>query len=161
MNHLRRLRIPLTLAALLLGAAATAAHAQLRPARSVSLEGAQRALAAAAAEARQRGWAVSIAVVDPAGDLVAFVRLDGAPPASVDIAPAKARTAARLRRTTGGLDSAAAGRPAILGLPGITPVEGGVPILIDGEVVGAVGVSGVTSPQDAQVARAGAAAVKP
>jgi uncharacterized protein GlcG (DUF336 family) len=126
------------------------------------MEGAQRALAAAAAEARQRGWAVSIAVVDPAGDLVAFVRLDGAPYASVDISRAKARTAARLKRTTGGLDSAlTAGRLAILGLDGATPVEGGVPILIDGEVVGAVGVSGVTSPQDAQVARAGVAAVKP
>jgi uncharacterized protein GlcG (DUF336 family) len=162
MTPLRRLRIPLAAAALLLCVDATAAHAQIRPARSVSLEGAQRALAAAAAEARQRGWAVSIAVVDPAGDLVAFVRLDGAPPASADVSRAKARTAARFKRTTGGLDSAlTAGRLAILGLDGATPVEGGVPILVDGEVVGAVGVSGVTSPQDAQVARAGAAAVKP
>jgi glc operon protein GlcG len=153
--------MPLTLAALLLGAT-PAAHAQLRSARSIALDGAQRALAAAVAEARQRGWAVSISVVDPAGDLVAFVRLDGAPPASADVSRAKARTAARFKRTTGGLDSAlTAGRLPILGLDGATPVEGGVPIVMDGEVVGAVGVSGATSPQDAQVARAGVAAVKP
>jgi uncharacterized protein GlcG (DUF336 family) len=138
------------------------AEAQLRSASTVSAEGAQRALAAAAAEARQQGWRVSIAVVDPAGELVAFLRLDGAPYSSVDIARAKARTAARFRRPTRGLDSSlSAGRLAILGLEGATPVEGGVPILVRGEVVGAVGVSGVTSAQDAQVAQAGAAAVTP
>jgi uncharacterized protein GlcG (DUF336 family) len=143
-----------------LASAAAAAIARCAP--SSAMERVGRSCAAAAAEARQRGWAVSIAVVDPAGELVAFARLDGAPYASVDISRAKARTAARLRRTTGGLDSAlTAGRLPILGLEGMTPVEGGVPIVIGGEVVGAVGVSGVTSPQDAQVARAGVAAVQP
>jgi uncharacterized protein GlcG (DUF336 family) len=137
-------------------------HAQLQASRTVAIEGAQRALVAAAAEARKQGWAVSIAVVDPAGELVAFMRLDGAPHSSIDISRGKARTAARFRRPTKGLDSAlAAGRLAILGMEGVTPVEGGVPIVINGEVVGAVGVSGVTSAQDAQVARAGAAAVQP
>lgn len=136
--------------------------AQLRPSTTVSAEGAQRALAAAVAEARKQGWNVSIAVVDPAGDLVAFVRMDGAPVSSVDVSRAKARTAARFRRPTRGLDSSlTAGRLAILGLEGATPVEGGVPILVRGEVVGAVGVSGVTSAQDAQVAQAGAAVVTP
>lgn len=138
------------------------AEAQLRAARTVSAEGAQAALAAAAAEARKQGWAVSIAVVDPAGELVAFVRLDGASPASVDIARAKARTAARMRRPTRGLDSTlTAGRLPILSLEGITAVEGGVPIVVNGEVVGALGTSGVTSAQDAVVSAAGAAAVKP
>ena len=136
--------------------------AQLRPAPVVTADGAQRALAAAVAEARQQGWAVSIAVVDAAGELVAFLRMDGAPYSSVDIARAKARTAARFRRPTRGLDSAlTAGRLAILGLEGATPVEGGVPIVVGGEVVGAVGVSGVTSAQDAQVAQAGARVVTP
>jgi glc operon protein GlcG len=162
MIHRRRLLAPLACAALLVGARASTARAQLQSTRAIALEGAQRALAAAAAEARQRGWAVSIAVVDPAGELVAFIRLDGAPMSSVDIARGKARTAARFRRPTRGLDSSlTAGRLAILGMDGVTPVEGGVPIVIGGEVVGAVGVSGVTSAQDAQVAQAGAAAVKP
>ncbi len=143
-------------------AAASAAAAQVRTARLVAAEGAQRAIASALAEAKQQGWQVSIAVVDNSGDLVSFVRMDGASVASVDIAQAKARTAARMRRATRILDSTvSAGRAAILGLPGITPVEGGVPIVIDGEVIGAVGVSGATSAQDAQVARAGIAAVQP
>ena len=136
--------------------------AQLRPAPVVAADGAQRALDAAVAEARRQGWAVSIAVVDAAGELVAFLRMDGAPYSSIDVARAKARTAARFRRPTRGLDSAlSAGRLAILGLEGATPVEGGVPIVVGGDVVGAVGVSGVTSPQDAQVAQAGARAVMP
>lgn len=162
MLHVRRV-IRFVLATLLLSAgAASAAHAQLRQTRSIAGEGAQRALAAASAEARGRNWAVSIAVVDAAGELVAFLRLDGAPYSSVAIAQAKARTAARFRRPTRGLDSAlTAGRLAILGLEGVTPVEGGVPIVVSGEVVGAVGVSGVTSAQDAQVAQAGVAAVQP
>jgi glc operon protein GlcG len=148
--------------ALLLIAAPARLRAQVHVTRSVASAGAERALAAAAAEARRQGWAVSIAVVDPAGELVAFLRLDGAPPSSVDISRAKARTAARFRRPTRALDSTlTAGRLAILGLEGATPVEGGVPIVINGDVVGAVGVSGVTSAQDAQVARAGAGAVQP
>lgn len=158
-----RRHVASTVAALSLSAAAaTVARAQLRQVPSVAAEGAQRALVAAAAEARQRGWAVSIAVVDPAGELVAFLRLDGAAYSSVDISRAKARSAARFRRPTKALDSAlTAGRLAILALDGATPVEGGVPIIVNGEVVGAVGVSGATSAQDAQVARAGVAAVQP
>jgi glc operon protein GlcG len=101
-------------------------------------------------------------VVDPAGELIAFLRMDGAPYSSVDIARGKARTAARFRRPTRGLDSAlTAGRFAILAFEGVTPVEGGVPIVLNGETVGAVGVSGATSAQDAQVAQAGVRAVQP
>ena len=136
--------------------------AQLRPVQNVAAEGAQRALTAALAEARERGWAVSIAVVDAAGELVAFARMDGAPYSSVDVSQAKARSAARFRRPTKAFDSTlTAGRLAILGLEGATPVEGGVPIVVGGQVVGAVGVSGVTSAQDAQVAQKGVAAVTP
>lgn len=152
------------LAVAFLGAAAlpVAAAAQLRPTSVVAAEGAQRAIAAAVTEARAQGWAVSIAVVDPGGELLAFLRMDGAPYSSVDIARGKARTAARFRRPTRGLDSAlAAGRWAILGFEGVTPVEGGVPVVVKGETVGAVGVSGATSAQDAQVAQAGARAIAP
>lgn len=137
-------------------------QAQTRVMHAVTADGAQRALAAAMAEATKQGWPVSIAVVDNGGELVAFLRMDDAPPSSVDISRGKARTAARLRRATRVLDSTlTAGRLPILGIDGITPVEGGVPIIVNGEVVGAVGVSGATSGQDAQVARAGVAAVKP
>lgn len=161
MRSLARRLTPFGLVLALGAAAPSIVHAQLRPTRSVSAEGAQKALAAATAEARKQGWAVSIAVVDPAGELVAFVRLDGAPYSSVDVSRAKARTAARFRRPTRAMDSTlTAGRFAILGLDA-TPVEGGVPIIVNGEVVGAVGVSGVTSAQDAQVAQAGASAVQP
>ena len=146
----------------LAAAVARPSAAQVRPASTVAADGAQRALAAAAAEARRQGWAVSVAVVDPAGELVAFLRMDGAPYSSADISRGKARTAARFRRPTRGLDSLlTAGRLPILSFDGVTAVEGGVPIVVRGEVVGAVGVSGVTSAQDAQVARAGARAVQP
>jgi glc operon protein GlcG len=147
-----------------LASLAPVAHvgAQVRTARIVAVEGVQRALTAALAEARKQGWNVSIAVVDNAGDLIGFLRMDAAPPASTDIAQAKARTAARMKRTTRALDSTlTAGRIAILGLSMVTPVEGGVPIIVNGEIVGAIGVSGATSAQDAQVAQAGASAVQP
>ncbi|MEJ7811967.1 MAG: heme-binding protein [Gemmatimonadaceae bacterium] len=159
---LRAAILPLLAAALCALALPAAAAAQLRPARMLTAEAAQRAIAAADAEARTNGWNVSIAVVDQAGDLIAFLRRDGAHAGSVDIARGKARTAARFRRPTKSLDSSLmAGRLPILAFEGVTPVEGGVPITVGGEVVGAVGVSGATSAQDAQVAAAGAAAVKP
>jgi len=149
---------------LLLGAglAPSAVGAQLRESHVLTLAAAQKAVAAAESEARRNSWNVSIAVVDVAGELLAFVRMDGAPYSSVDIARLKARSAARFRRPTKALEEAlAAGRMAILGLEGAVPIEGGVPITVNGQVVGAVGVSGVTSVQDAQVATAGVGAVTP
>ena len=144
------------------GAALTpaVAGAQLRQVPTVGAEGARRALEVAAAEARKQGWAVSIAVVDPAGELVAFLRMDGAPAASVDISRGKARTAARFRRPTKALEEVVAGgRVALTTFEGMVLVEGGVPIGVEGKVVGTVGVSGAWSAQDAQVAQAGAGAV--
>lgn len=138
--------------------ASSAASVTMQPA--LSADAVKRALAAAEAEAAKNGWRVSIAVVDPAGELLGFMRLEGAPFSSVDVAQAKARSAARFRRPTLAFsDAVAAGRTAILALPGVVPIEGGVPVTIDGRVVGAVGVSGVTSQQDAQVAWAAAVAV--
>lgn len=118
-------------------------------------------LAAATAHARAQGWAVSVAVVDAAGDLLAFVRLPGAPASSCEIAPAKARTAARMKRETVLVEKMVNdGRTAFLSAPGLSGLlEGGVPVLVNGQIVGAVGVSGVKSNEDVEIARAGIAAL--
>lgn len=150
------------LAAAFVTLTAAPALAQLRPARVLSAEAARNAVQAAEAHARQNGWAVSIAVVDASGELVAFLRMDGASPASVDISRGKARTAARLRRPTRAIeDAVAGGRSVMMTIEGVVALEGGVPIVIEGVVIGAVGVSGVTSVQDGQVAQAGVEAVRP
>lgn len=144
---------------LLLGTAN--ASAQTVDVPTLSMEGARRVLDAAETEAKRNGWNVSIAITDPAGQLLAFARLDGAPPASIGIAQGKARTAAWFRRPSKAIEDLAASRAGVVTLEGITALEGGVPITVGERVVGAIGVSGVTSQQDAQVARAGAAAVAP
>jgi len=128
---------------------------------SIGNEATKKALAAAEAEAKKNNWAVAIAVVDTGGKLVGFTRLDNVQNASVDIAIGKAVTANNFRRPTKALqDGIAQGgvNLRILGLPGVTPLEGGVPIVVDGKIIGAIGVSGVTSAQDAECAMAGAAA---
>jgi uncharacterized protein GlcG (DUF336 family) len=127
----------------------------------VGIEAARKIAVNAFAEARKNGWTIAVAVVDTAGDLVLFERMDNTQVASVGISQDKARTAARFKRHTKALEDAlvAGGRTAILGLPGATPVEGGVPLIVDGKIIGAVGVSGATSPQDAQCAIAGSEAL--
>lgn len=153
------------LAAVVLGTLALAPSlpAQTRSTSVLAAEGARRAVLAAEAEAAKRGWLVSIAVVDHAGDLLAFHRMDGASPASIENAVGKARTSARFRRPTRAYDSMiSSGRAGLLNFENMTPLEGGIPILAaGGGVLGAIGVSGATSAQDAEVARAGAAAVQP
>ena len=122
-----------------------------------------RAIASAAeAEASRNGWAVTLAVVDSGGHLLWLQRLDGAAPISAEIAPAKARTAALGRRETKVYeDMINQGRTSFLSAPAIKGMlEGGVPILVDGHCVGAVGVSGVKSSEDAQIAKAGIAALQ-
>ena len=123
-----------------------------------------RAIAVAAeTEARANGWAVTIAIVDDGGHLLWLQRLDGAAPVSAEIASAKARTAALGRRESKVYeDMINQGRTSFLSAPVLQGMlEGGVPILVDGQCVGAVGVSGVKSSEDAQTARAGIAALKP
>jgi len=117
--------------------------------------------AAAEAEAIQNNWAVTIAIVDDGGHLLHLQRLDGAPPVSAHIAPAKANTAAMGRRESKVYEDVInGGRAAFLSAPYIHGMlEGGVPILKDGQCIGAVGVSGVKSNEDAQIARAGIAAI--
>lgn len=117
--------------------------------------------AAAEAEALKHQWAVSIAIVDAGGHLLWLQRLDGAAPLSAHIAPAKAHTAALGRRESKVYeDMVNGGRTAFLSAPGVAGLlEGGVPILYQGECLGAVGVSGVKAGEDAQIARAGIAAL--
>jgi glc operon protein GlcG len=121
-----------------------------------------RAIAAAAeAEALKNGWAVTIAIVDDGGHLTWLQRLDGAAPISAEIAPAKARTAALGRRESKVYEEMInGGRTSFLSVPTLHGMlEGGVPIMLQGQCVGAVGVSGVKSAEDAQIARAGIAAL--
>jgi len=129
---------------------------------SVTLDGAKKVVAAAAAEARKNNWNVSIAVVDTGGFLVYYERLDDTQTASGVIAIEKARTSAMFRRPTRVFTEAIAkggGGVALMGLPGVTPNTGGVPIVSGGKIIGAIGVSGVTGDQDEQIAKAGAAAL--
>jgi glc operon protein GlcG len=121
----------------------------------------QRLLQAGTAHAQANGWAVSIAVVDDGGHLLGFVRLDGVAPISAHIAPAKAHTAAMGRRESRIYEEIInQGRVSFLSAPLLTGMlEGGVPIMVDGQCVGAVGVSGVKSSEDAQIAAAAIAAL--
>ena len=126
-----------------------------RDARMLTLDAAKALAEAGESEARRRAWTVAIAVVNPEGGLILFHGLDGTQPASQDIAIAKARTAARFKRPTKALEDAiAGGRHALLGVPGMLPLEGGLPIVLDGAIVGAVGVSGMASAEDGVIAAA-------
>ena len=128
----------------------------------IRLDAAKRAAAAALAEARRNNWTMVVAVVDIAGDLVYFEKMDDTQNGSVKVAVAKARSAALFKRPTKAFQdalTATADGLRILGLDGAVPVEGGVPLLMDGQIVGAIGVSGGTSPQDGECANAGVGAV--
>lgn len=152
------------LAALVVAGFAIAAQAQTPPpyGAPISLDVAKKAAAGAIAEARKNNWGMVVVVTDPGGVAVYLERLDGTQYASVDVAIKKAQSAAAYRRPTKAFeDGVAGGRNAILGLPGAIPIEGGLPIVIDGRLVGAIGVSGGTAPQDGQVAGAGVNALKP
>ena len=129
---------------------------------SISLEVAKRVAAAAAAEARRNNWLMAIAVVDPAGMLVYYEKADNTQLGSATIALEKARSAALFKRPTKLFQDAVAGGGAglrVLRLEGAVPVEGGVPIVVDGKLIGAIGVSGDLAENDGKCAAAGAAAV--
>jgi glc operon protein GlcG len=135
--------------------------AHLRDVRVPTLEAPKPMPPAAERVAIERGWTVAVAVVDAAGGLMLFHCLDGTQPESQEIAVLKARTAARLHRPTKVLeDGIAGGRVALLSVPGMLALEGGLPIRVDGRVIGAIGVSGMASAQDAEVAAAGLAALR-
>lgn len=129
----------------------------------VTTDVAKRAAAGALAEARKNNWTMAVAIVDTAGELVYFEKVDGTQAASTLIAQDKARSAVRFKRPTKALqDVLAAGGEGLrlLALQGAVPVEGGLPLVMDGKIVGAIGLSGGTSPQDGQCAAAGASTVK-
>lgn len=131
--------------------------------QSLSLDGASRVLAAAVAEARIRSAGGAIAVVDSGGHLITLARLDGTFAAGAEVSIGKARTAAIFKKPTKAFeDSINGGRVALSAVAQMTPLQGGVPIVIEGQVVGAIGVSGAhTQVEDEQIAMAGAAAVAP
>jgi len=129
--------------------------------KSLSLEDARKAAAAAATEAKKNKWTMAIAVVDDGGQLIYFERIDETQIGSIDIAIGKARTAANFKRPTKALEDAInAGQHAILSFPNTLPREGGLPIFSDGKFIGAIGVSGGKSSEDAQVAKAGVDSLK-
>lgn len=132
--------------------------ADLATKKSLTLAAAKKIAAAAEAEAVRNKWNVVIVVVDDGANSVYLQRMDGTQIGSIDVAIAKAASAVKFKRPTKAFeDTLAGGRQAILKLPGAIPVEGGVPLMIDGVMIGAIGVSGVTSQQDGQIAGAGAA----
>lgn len=124
----------------------------------ISVDDAKKAAAAALAEARKNNWKMAVAVVDPNGDLVYYEKMDNTQLGSSQVSVAKARSAARFKRPTKAFQDALAAGGAglrILGLEGAVPVEGGIPIVADGKIVGAIGVSGDTSDHDAVCSQAG------
>ena len=129
---------------------------------AISLETAKKVMAAAEAEAVKNNWGMVITILDSGGNLVMAHRMDNAPLASVGVSRGKARTAVEFKRPSKALEDGIAGGGAglrLLSLPGVF-VEGGVPIVVDGKIVDAIGASGAASGQDAQVAQAGANAAK-
>jgi uncharacterized protein GlcG (DUF336 family) len=130
---------------------------------SITVDDAKKAAAPALAEATKNNWKVAVAIVDPAGTLVYYEKMDNTQLASANVAIDKARSAARFKRPTKAFqDALAAGGEGlrVLGLEGAVPVEGGFPLVMDGKIVGGIGVSGATSAQDAQCSKAGADSLK-
>jgi len=134
------------------------AKVQLPNKRVLTLDIAKQILTSAQAEARRNGWTMVVCVVDDGAHVICLERMDGTQIASVMVAQDKAATAVRFKRPTKALeDAVAGGRLVVMKLGGATPVEGGLPIIVEGQVVGGIGVSGGTSPQDGIVAAAGLA----
>lgn len=158
---MKSMRVVAVAAVLLTSFLATGtAAAQMVDKKAMSLEAARRIAAAAEAEAVRNKWNVVIAIVDDGGQLLYLQRMDGAQYGSIDVAIQKARTSAAFRRPTKVFEDAiAGGRTAILSLDQALALEGGLPIVHNGQVVGAIGVSGVTSQQDGQIAKAGTEAL--
>jgi len=147
-----------------LGAAVSAvAQSPMAYGPSITLENAKKATAPALAEAAKNNWTMAVAIVDTSGNLVYFEKMDNTQLGSVTVAQDKARSAALFKRPTQAVqDRLAAGGDglAVLRIQGAMPVAGGIPLVMDGKIVGAIGVSGATSAQDAQCAKAGADTLK-
>ncbi len=155
------MKLKLVLAAVTLTLAATPSFAaELATRAALTLEVAKQISAAAEAEAAKNNWTVAIAIVDEGGHLIHLAKIDNTQYGSVDVAIQKAQTSAAFKRSTKVFeDGIAGGRNALIALKGTLPLEGGVPIIHDGKVIGAIGVSGVKSTEDGVVAKAGADAL--
>lgn len=150
-------------AAALIVCALPAASQTMSYGPNINVETAKKLAAPAIAEARKNNWNMAVAIVDTAGDLVYFEKMDDTQIGSVQVAQSKARSAARFKRPTKAFqDALAAGGEGlrILALDGAIPVEGGIPLVAGGKIVGAIGASGGTSQQDGVVAQAGVSALK-
>jgi glc operon protein GlcG len=156
--------------ALALSAGSALAQAPAAPASAASppygppitLDQAKRAMAAAELEAAKNSWPVAITILDSGGNMIMFHRVDNAQLSATTVSEGKARTALQFKRPSKALDDAIAAGGAgmrLLALKDITPLEGGLPVIVDGKIIGAIGVSGALSAQDAQVAKAGADAL--
>ena len=158
-----RLMVAAAVALVLTFASLSGAQGTMAYGTSINAETAKKVAAPALAEARKNQWAMAVAIVDTAGDLVYFEKMDDTQIGSVQVAQSKARSAARFKRPTKAFqDALAAGGEGlrILALDGAIPVEGGIPLVSGGKIVGAIGASGGTSQQDGVVAQAGASALK-
>ena len=154
----RKIMLGLTLAL-----SAGLASAQERPpyGNPITVDQAKKIAAGALAESKKNSWRMAISIVDNHGFPVYFERMEDTQTASVQIALDKAKTAAMFRRPSKAFeDGIAKGRVALLGLSGATPIEGGLPIMVDGRVIGGIGVSGANADQDAQAAEAGLKAMR-
>jgi glc operon protein GlcG len=131
--------------------------AELANKKALTLQIAKQIAAAAEAEAVKNGWTVVIAILDDGANLIYLQRMDETQIGSIEVAQAKGRSAVMFKRPTKAFEEGlAGGRQALLKLPGAIPIEGGIPLMVDGKLVGAIGVSGVQSNQDGQIAQAGA-----
>jgi uncharacterized protein GlcG (DUF336 family) len=142
-------------------AGATLPAQQLSTKKSLNLAVTKVIVAAAEKEALKNGWTMFITVIDDGGTVLAIERMDEAQIGSLDVSIGKAQTSLKFKRPSKVFDDLInGGKNALLGLPGVTPIEGGFPLMSDGKVIGAIGVSGGSSQQDAQVAQAGVAALE-
>ena len=160
----RKLLSPLILtASAVLFASAASAQMPNHYGAPINAENAKKAAAAALAEAKKNNWTMAVSITDGNGTLVFFEKMDGTQTGSVDVSIGKARTAALFKRPSKAFqDALAAGGDGlrILGLQGAVPIDGGLPLLMDGKIVGAIGLSGGTSAQDGMAAKAGAEVLK-
>jgi glc operon protein GlcG len=163
-DQMSRLLVKLQVALIIwLGTMCALAQAPNPYGPAVSVENAKKAASAALAEARKSDWKMAVAVVDTGGILVYYEKMDNTQVGSADIAIEKARTAVRFKRPSKAFQDLVAGGGAglrVLGLPGAVPIEGGIPLMIDGQIVGAIGVSGDAADHDGLCAAAGAATLK-
>lgn len=149
--------IPFLLLALAgFSAASVSVHAQVTIKKTVSLELAKKLAAAAQDEAAKNKWAMAIAIVDDGGNLVYFARMDGTQLGSIDVALQKAKTAVYFKRSTKAYEDAVLNdkRVVVLSVPNVVPIEGGLPLMVDGVPIGAIGVSGAKASEDGIVAKA-------